>query len=112
MVIELSSSSAVQRRSAAGRHGINIGWRLEGLRAREALLVHAGEVDVPRDVDGLGILPPEPVHLLDVVGVRAIREGVVRRGRFCGRGGGERAVDLRRAAQGDVGETPEDACRA
>lgn len=49
-------------------------------------LVHAGEVSIPRDMDGLGILSPVFVHFLNIVCIRAICEGIVRRGR---NGGGE-----------------------
>ena len=84
VVVKLSSSACMQSRCAISRGGDQVGWGLESLMAREAL-VHAGKVDIPGRVHRLGILPPKSVHLLDVVGVRAICEGVVRGRRLRGR---------------------------
>lgn len=59
---------------------------MEGLVTRKTL-VHAGEVDVPREVNRLRVLSPVPIHFLDIVCVGAIRERVVRRRRVCCRRG-------------------------
>ncbi len=50
--------------------------RSERLVAWEALL-HPGKVRVPRRMDDLRVFPPEPVHLVDVIRVAAIRKRVV-----------------------------------
>ena len=109
VVVKFCTAVSVKCGSPIGRSDSR--GRLESLVARQAL-VHAREVDVPGRVHRLGILPPEPVHLLDVVRVRPVREGVVGRRR---RGRRERArkwrrpVEEARPVQGlhDTGETSE-----
>lgn len=76
VVVQLGTSTRVKGWCAVSGRGNEIGRWLEGLLARQAF-VHAREVGVPRDVHGLGVLPPVPVHLLYVVGISAVREGVV-----------------------------------
>ena len=88
VVVKFCTAVSVKCGSPIGRSDSR--GRLESLVARQAL-VHAREVDVPGRVHRLGILPPEPVHLLDVVRVRAVREGVVGRRGLRGRRRRERA---------------------
>lgn len=84
VVIQLGALSDVQRWCAVGGMREMRGRRgLERLGAAQAL-VHAREIDIPRLVHGLRVLLPEPVHLVCVVSICAVRKGVV--GRGCLRG--------------------------
>lgn len=115
MVVELASSCTVESRGAARRVGHKVRWWLERLGAREALLVHASEVHVPGNVHRLRVLPPQSVHLLYVVRVRAICEGIVGRRRLRRSLRCKRAVCLGRrggAAKRDTGKPLEGAHRA
>ena len=109
MVVKLRTTVCVESGCAIGGRDGRRG--LEGLEARQAL-VHARKVDVPGRMHRLGILPPQPVHLLDVVRVRPVCEGVVgrRRGRRRERAHeGLHAVAVARPVQGlhDTGQTSE-----
>lgn len=46
-------------------------------------LVETGKVYVPRCMNRLRVLPPQTVHLVCIVGVGAVRKGVVVRGSTC-----------------------------
>ena len=55
--------------------------RLEGLGDGHVAVLHVLEVDLPRDVDALGVLLPLHVHLVDIVGGASGEEVVVGVGR-------------------------------
>lgn len=80
MVVKLGASSSEQSGRTIRRRWNEVGGRLKGFCARQAL-VHAGEIGVPRYMHRLGILPPVPIHFFDVVGIRAVREWIVGRRR-------------------------------
>ena len=64
-----------------GGTGNQGGRRLEGLGDGHVAVLHVLEVDLPRDVDALGVLLPLHVHLVDIVGGAAREEVVVGVGR-------------------------------
>jgi hypothetical protein len=99
--VEFLASGAMQSR-AISRARDKTGRRGKGLVGLHAL-VHARKVDVPRGVNGFGVLAPVAVHLLGIVSVGAVRERVVRarRGR---RGRSERAGVLPQSTGDIAGE--------
>lgn len=62
---------ATRRRRDESRRG------LEGLRDGHVAIFHVLEVSLPRDVDAGGIILPCHVHLVDVVGGVALKEGII-----------------------------------
>jgi hypothetical protein len=77
----LHGQVARQTRDAAGHGGNQVRRRLEGLRNGHLAALHVLEVDLPRDMDALGILSPLHVHLIDVAGGASREEVIVRVGR-------------------------------
>jgi hypothetical protein len=72
----------------AASHGRNQVRRgLEGLRDGHLAALHVLEVNLPRDMDALGILSPLHVHLIDVAGSASRKEVIVRVGGRRGRAG-------------------------
>ena len=92
----IKCKSTREARHAACHAGDKIGWRLEGLGDGHLAALHVLEVDLPRDVDTLGVLLPLHVHLVDIVG-GATREEVV--ARVGGGLSGARIASSRRQAQ-------------
>lgn len=70
-----------ETRDHVGGTGDQAGRRLEGLGDGHVAVLHVLEVDLPRDVDALGVLLPLEVHLVDIVGGAAREEVVVGVGR-------------------------------
>jgi hypothetical protein len=69
-------------------HGRNqVRGRLEGLGDGHLAALHVLEVDLPRDVDALGIFSPLHVHLIDVAGGASRKEVIVGVGGRRGRAG-------------------------
>jgi hypothetical protein len=76
-----------QARDTTGHVRNQVGRRLESLRDGHLAALHVLEVDLPRDMDALGILPPLHVHLINVAGGASREEVIVGVGRCRGRAG-------------------------
>lgn len=72
--------AAAEARNATGHVGHQVGRRLEGLGDGHVAVLHVLEVDLPRDVNALGVLLPLHVHLVDVIGSASGQEVIVRVG--------------------------------
>lgn len=91
MIGERLSASDVERRGASScnRNSSVVWGRLEGSRARQAL-VEPRKVDLPGNVNAIGILFPMTIHLLGIVRICPRGERVMGRG---GLGSGVAASD-------------------
>ncbi|KAI6773511.1 hypothetical protein HG531_000360 [Fusarium graminearum] len=80
----LHGQVARKTRDAASHARNQVRRRLESLRDGHLAALHVLEVDLPRDVDALGILSPLHVHLIDVAGGasgKEVRRAPTARGR-------------------------------
>jgi hypothetical protein len=77
----LHGQVASKARDATGHVWDQVRRRLEGLRDGHLAALHVLEVDLPRDMDTLRILPPLHVHLIDVASGASREEVIVRIGR-------------------------------
>jgi hypothetical protein len=83
----LHGQVASKARNATGHVRDQVRRRLESLRDGHLAALHVLEVDLPRNVDALRILPPLHVHLIDVASGASGEEVIVRVGRRRSRAG-------------------------
>lgn len=102
VIIKFCSLAGFQSRRASDREKR---WgRLECLLARKTT-VHSREVDIPRNMDRFWVLFPVTIHLVDVIRVGSVSEGIVGRRRSSRRKAARRRSreSTRRALQATEG---------
>lgn len=86
----LHGQTTSQARDTAGHVGDQVRRRLESLGDGHLAALHVLEVDLPRDVDALGVMSPLHVHLINVASSASGEEAII--GIGSGRGGAGRVA--------------------